>query len=154
VLKGLLIASGFVEAEQRTLALSLRMPSATDALTMMKEAFGANNAVGASLRATLKHFLGPSWAPELASTLAQAYGLVTKVMVAAADQHEDIAPAYWYADVIGVERCSVEVAGDRGCTAVGFPYRAGQSVAVEIPQRPRLWRYFSPANAPQPSGRL
>jgi NAD(P)H-flavin reductase len=33
-----------------------------------------------------------------------------------------------------------------------FPYRAGQSVAVEIPQRPRLWRYFSPASAPQPSG--
>ena len=27
-------------------------------------------------------------------------------------------------------------------------------MAVEIPQRPRLWRYFSPANAPQPSGHL
>ena len=35
-----------------------------------------------------------------------------------------------------------------------FSYRAGQSVAVEIPQRPRLWRYFSPANAPDPSGRM
>jgi NAD(P)H-flavin reductase len=35
-----------------------------------------------------------------------------------------------------------------------FPYRAGQSVAIEIPQRPRLWRYFSPANAPDPSGRM
>ena len=27
-------------------------------------------------------------------------------------------------------------------------------MAVEIPQRPRLWRYFSPANAPDSSGRL
>jgi NAD(P)H-flavin reductase len=27
-------------------------------------------------------------------------------------------------------------------------------VAVEIPQRPRVWRYFSPANAPQSSGRM
>jgi hemoglobin-like flavoprotein len=53
------------------------------------------NAVGASLFATLKKFHGPLWAPELADTGAQAYGLVAKVMVAVAEQHEDIAPAYW-----------------------------------------------------------
>ena len=75
-------------------------------------------------------------------------------MVAAAEQHEDIAPAYWEADVVSVERRSVEVAVIEIAPRQEFPYRAGQSVAVEIPQRPRLWRYFSPANAPQPSGRL
>ena len=80
--------------------------------------------------------------------------MVAKVMVAAAEQHEDIAPAYWEADVVRVERRSVEVAVDRGRAAAEFPYRPGQSVAVEIPQRPRLWRYFSPANAPHSSGRL
>ena len=111
-------------------------------------------AVGASLLATLKRFLGPYWTPELADTWAQAYGLVAKVMVAAAEQHEDIAPAYWEADVVSVERRSVEVAVIEIAPRQKFPYRAGQSVAVEIPQRPRLWRYFSPANAPQPSGRL
>jgi len=111
-------------------------------------------AVGASLLATLKKFLGASWTPDLADTWAQAYGLVAKVMVAAAEQHEDIAPAFWEADVIRVERRSVEVAVIEVAPRQEFPYRAGQSVAMEIPQRPRLWRYFSPANAPQPSGPL
>ena len=54
-------------------------------------------AVGASLLATLKKkkFLGPSWTPHLADTWAQAYGVVAKVMVAAAEQHEEVAPASW-----------------------------------------------------------
>jgi NAD(P)H-flavin reductase/hemoglobin-like flavoprotein len=111
-------------------------------------------AVGASLLATLKRFLGPSWTADLADTWAQAYGLVAKVMVAAAEQDEDVSPAVWEADVVRVERRSVEVAVVEVAPRERFPYRAGQSVAVEIPQRPRLWRYFSPANAPDPSGRL
>jgi NAD(P)H-flavin reductase/hemoglobin-like flavoprotein len=112
------------------------------------------SAVGASLLATLKRFLGTSWTPELADTWAQAYGVVAKVMVAAAEQHEDVAPAWWEADVVRVERRSVEVAVIEVAPREPFPYRAGQSVAVEIPQRPRYWRYYSPANAPNPSGRL
>jgi NAD(P)H-flavin reductase/hemoglobin-like flavoprotein len=111
-------------------------------------------AVGASLLATLKRFLGPSWSADLADTWAQAYGLVAKIMVAAAEQHEEVAPASWEADVVGVERRSVEVAVIEVAPRTPFPYRAGQSVAVEIPHRPRLWRYFSPANAPDSSGRL
>ena len=112
------------------------------------------SAVGASLLATLKRFLGTSWTPELADTWAQAYGVVAKVMVAAAEQHEDVAPAWWEADVVRVERRSVEVAVIEVAPREPFPYRAGQSVAVEIPQRPRYWRYYSPANAPNPSGHL
>jgi NAD(P)H-flavin reductase/hemoglobin-like flavoprotein len=112
------------------------------------------SAVGASLLATLKKFLGHRWTPDLADTWAQAYGLVAKVMVAAAEQHEEIAPASWEADVVSVERRSVEVAVVEVAPREEFPYRAGQSVAVEIPQRPRVWRYFSPANAPQRSGRM
>ena len=68
------------------------------------------------------------WIPELADTWAQAYGLVAKVMVAAAEQHEDIAPAYWEADVVSVERRSVEVAVIEIAPRQEFPYRAGQSV--------------------------
>src|SRR5215210_1554338 len=110
--------------------------------------------VGASLLATLRRFLGTAWTPDLAATWAEAYGLVAKVMVAAAEQHEDVAPASWEADVVRVERRSVEVAVIDVAPREPFPYRAGQSVAVEIPHRPRLWRYFSPANAPEPSGRV
>ena len=53
-----------------------------------------------------------------------------------------------------VERRSMDVAVVEVVPRQPFGYRPGQSVAVEIPQRPRLWRYFSPANAPDPSGRL
>jgi NAD(P)H-flavin reductase len=76
--------------------------------------------------------------PDLADTWAQAYGLVAKVI--AAEQHEEMSPASWEADVKRVERRSVEVAMIEVAPREQFPYRAGQSVAVEIPQRPRLWR--------------
>jgi hypothetical protein len=45
VLERLLVDSGFVGIEQRTLTLPLRMPSAAQAVTMMQEAFGAYRAV-------------------------------------------------------------------------------------------------------------
>jgi NAD(P)H-flavin reductase len=32
------------------------------------------------------------------------------------------------------------------------PYLPGQYMSVEVPQRPRLWRYLSPANAPREDG--
>jgi NAD(P)H-flavin reductase/hemoglobin-like flavoprotein len=111
-------------------------------------------AVGGSLMAALKRFLGASWDAELADSWAQAYGLVAKVMVAAAEQDEEVAPALWEADVVKFERRSMDVAVVEVAPRMRFVYRAGQSVAVEIPQRPHVWRYFSPANAPHPSGRL
>jgi hypothetical protein len=37
------------------------------------------------------------WTPDLADTWAQAYGLAAKVMVAATDEREDIAPTHWEA---------------------------------------------------------
>ncbi len=42
-------------------------------------------AVGASLLATLEHFSGPAWSPELRQDWATAYGLASQVMVEAAD---------------------------------------------------------------------
>lgn len=45
VLERLLIDSGFVDVEQRTVAVPLRLPSAAQALAMMQEAFGAYRAV-------------------------------------------------------------------------------------------------------------
>jgi hypothetical protein len=45
VLERLLVDSGFVAVEQRTVAVPLRLPSAAQALAMMQEAFGAYRAV-------------------------------------------------------------------------------------------------------------
>jgi SAM-dependent methyltransferase len=45
VLERLLLDSGFVAVEQRTVAVPLRLPSAAQALAMMQEAYGAYRAV-------------------------------------------------------------------------------------------------------------
>jgi NAD(P)H-flavin reductase/hemoglobin-like flavoprotein len=110
---------------------------------------GNYSAVGASLLATLHQFLGPAWTEDLAGDWAAAYGLVAKVMVTAAEDASDTTPAWWNADVISVERRTIEVSVLELRTREQFEYQPGQSVAMELPQRPRLWRYFSPANAPR-----
>ena len=35
-----------------------------------------------------------------------------------------------------------------------MPYQPGQYVSVETPQRPRMWRYLTPATAPREDGLL
>jgi NAD(P)H-flavin reductase/hemoglobin-like flavoprotein len=107
------------------------------------------NAVGGSLLATLKHFLGSAWNDELAGDWAAAYGVISKVMVEAAEQASDTSPAWWDAEVLTVERRTMDVTVLRIQPEQAFTYLPGQSFAMEIPQRPRLWRYFSPANAPR-----
>jgi SAM-dependent methyltransferase len=49
VIERLFTGSGFVGVEQRSLSVPLRMPSSTDALGMMREAFGAYRAVVSDL---------------------------------------------------------------------------------------------------------
>lgn len=111
-------------------------------------------AVGASLLATLSYFLGPLWTEELAADWAAAYGLVAKVMVQAAEEAEGESPAWWPADVVVVERRTLDVAVLQIRPREPFEYLPGQSFAVEVPNRPRLWRYFSPANAPREDGTI
>jgi len=65
VLEPLLTGTGFVGVEQRTLDVPLRMPSAAEALTMMKEAFGAYRAVISDRPEVVR---APAWA-EVAETL-------------------------------------------------------------------------------------
>lgn len=109
-------------------------------------------AVGGSLLATLEHFLGPDWTAELAADWQAAYGIVSQVMVEAADEASATSPAWWEAEVVGHERRSIDIAVIHLRTDKPLDYRPGQSVAVESNLRPRLWRYFSPANAPRPDG--
>jgi NAD(P)H-flavin reductase len=107
-------------------------------------------AVGASLLHTLEHF-DPEWTPELAKDWTEAYTLVAEVMIAAADEAAE-EPAWWDADVVGHERRGLDVAVLQVRPRARYEYRAGQSVSLETDVRPRLWRYYSPANAPRPDG--
>ena len=109
-------------------------------------------AVGESLLATLKHFTGAAWTPDLEQAWLEAYLLISDVMIQA--EETDAAPASWNARVIGYERRTVGTALLRVAPEQPLSYRPGQSVAVECPDRPRLWRYYSIANAPRLDGTL
>jgi NAD(P)H-flavin reductase len=76
------------------------------------------------------------------------------VMVQAAEEAEGESPAWWPADVVAVERRTLDVAVLQIRPREPFEYLPGQSFAVEVPNRPRLWRYFSPANAPREDGTI
>jgi NAD(P)H-flavin reductase len=107
-------------------------------------------AVGASLLATLEHF-DDEWTPELAKSWSEAYDVVATVMIEAAEAAAE-QPAWWEADVVGHERRTIDVAVLQIRPRARFDYAAGQSVSLETDVRPKLWRYYSPANAPRPDG--
>ncbi len=110
-------------------------------------------AVGASLLATLEHFLGDEWTPDLAADWEAAYGLVAQVMVQGADEAAD-QPAYWDAKVVGHERRTADTAIIAVRPAGTLEYEPGQSVSIETELRPRLWRFYSIANPPDDEGTL
>ena len=112
------------------------------------------SAVGASLLATLQHFLGAAWTSQLAADWAEAYGLVATVMVQAAEEAADKSPAWWPAEVLGVDRRTMDITIVQLRPEQPLQYQPGQSIALEIPYRPRRWRYFSPANAPRSDGSI
>src|SRR5258708_18572120 len=110
--------------------------------------------VGDSLLATLAHFAGDTWTSELASAGRDAYSLVASVMIRAAKQDEATRPAFWQGTVVSCERKAFDVSVLRVRPEPRLDFLPGQSVAIESPNRPRLWRYYSIANAPREDGTL
>jgi NAD(P)H-flavin reductase/hemoglobin-like flavoprotein len=106
-------------------------------------------AVGAALLATLEHFLADRWTPGLAKDWEEAYGLVAKVMIEAADEAAKTSPPWWDAEVIHHEQRTPDIAVLVLRTSQRLDFTAGQSLAVETELRPRLWRYYTPANTPR-----
>jgi NAD(P)H-flavin reductase/hemoglobin-like flavoprotein len=112
------------------------------------------DAVGASLLATLEHFSGPAWTPGLAADWKAAYDLIGSVMIAAARADEQLRPPWWRGTVVSCERRAFDVSVLFVRPEPRMDYLPGQSVAIESPSRPKLWRYYSMANAPRSDGLL
>jgi NAD(P)H-flavin reductase/hemoglobin-like flavoprotein len=112
------------------------------------------NAVGASLCATLKHFLGSEWDEDLAAQWTAAYQVIARMMVESAETSSESSPDWWDAEVVSVERRTMDLSLLTVRPTRAFQFLPGQSVSMEIPQRPRAWRYFSPANAPRRDGSI
>jgi len=111
-------------------------------------------AVGASLLATLAHFNGRAWNDDLARDWTEAYTVIAQVMTEAAAEDETRNPPWWGATVVGHERRTTDIAVLRVAPDAPFHYLPGQSVSVQCEARPRMWRYYSMANAPRHDGTL
>jgi NAD(P)H-flavin reductase/hemoglobin-like flavoprotein len=111
-------------------------------------------AVGASLLATLQYYSGPAWTPELQADWKSAYEVVSACMIAAAQADEQLRPAWWHGTIVAHERRAFDVSVLHVQPEPALSFLPGQSVAIECPSRPRLWRYYSIANAPREDGQL
>jgi NAD(P)H-flavin reductase len=109
-------------------------------------------AVGASLLATLAHF-DDQWDEALERSWTEAYQVVAEVMIAAADEAAD-EPAWWDADIVRHERRTIDIAVLRVQPRTPMEFLPGQCISLETELRPKLWRYYSIANAPRPDGQL
>jgi NAD(P)H-flavin reductase len=110
--------------------------------------------VGDALLATLGDFLGREWTVDLAHDWADAYALVASTMIAAADEASLRTPPAWVAEVVGHERRTFDIAVLTLQPEEPYDFVPGQSMALESAARPRLWRYYSPANAPRDDGSI
>ncbi|WP_326567185.1 globin domain-containing protein [Amycolatopsis rhabdoformis] len=110
------------------------------------------DAVGTALISAMKRFLGKAWTPEVETAWTSAYGVISETMRKAAAQ--ETGPASWSGTVLEHRKLSPDVALVRVRTDELLPYRSGGYVSVEVPQRPRLWRYLSMATAPRDDGLL
>lgn len=111
-------------------------------------------AVGECLLASLARYAGPAWTAEIAAAWTKAYGAVADVMISAAEQDEAVRPAVWPATVVHRVSRGHGIAEITVHPHMPYEYAAGQYVSVETPWWPKLWRYYSPANAPREDGTL
>jgi NAD(P)H-flavin reductase/hemoglobin-like flavoprotein len=113
-------------------------------------------AVGASLLATLEHFLGPAWTPQVAANWTEAYGIVSQVMIDAAAEAAESTPAWWDAEIVAHEVLGGrrDIARVTIATREPFPYRAGQSMTLETAMAPARWRFYTPAHPPRPDNTI
>ncbi|NMI00784.1 globin domain-containing protein [Pseudonocardia acidicola] len=110
------------------------------------------DAVGNALLSAVRAFAGDDWTPEVAEAWTSAYALSAQAMSTAAEAERG--PASWMGRVVDHRRVGWDLAVITIQTSEPIPYRAGQYLSIETPQRPRLWRYLSPANAPRQDGIL
>ncbi|GAA0531190.1 FAD-binding oxidoreductase [Saccharopolyspora spinosporotrichia] len=109
-------------------------------------------AVGTALLASIKKHAGPAWTESVERAWAEAYTVMASAMTEAAAADEG--PAWYNGEIVHHERLSWDVAIVRVQPDHPVPYQPGQYVSVEVPQRPRLWRYLTPANAPREDGTM
>jgi NAD(P)H-flavin reductase/hemoglobin-like flavoprotein len=145
-----------------TLAAPARDPAAVAELTEYLSALGrAHRKFGvrkehyasfrAALRTTADRF-APAADADSVVDWEVAFDRAAEIMISAAEEDAEVAPAWWTAEVTGHELRTPGIAVLTVQPAEPFPYRPGQHLTVQTPRWPRVWRRYSIANAPRDDG--
>lgn len=110
--------------------------------------------VGECLVAALEKYCGNRWDARTELAWRRAYGLISKIMIDAAEGAARHSPPWWQAEVVSHQQHSGDIAVITVRPDQPYPYRAGQHTTLETPWWPRVWRHFSFATAPRPDGLL
>jgi NAD(P)H-flavin reductase/hemoglobin-like flavoprotein len=81
-----------------------------------------------------------------------AFDRAVEIMIGAAEEDAEHAPAWWTAEVTGHELRTPGIAVLTVQPSEPFPYQPGQYLTVQTPRWPRVWRRYSIANAPRDDG--
>ena len=104
--------------------------------------------VGGALIEAMRSYAGEQWSVEYDQAWADAYAVIAAKMTAGAEA--DTNPPFWYAEVTEHERRAQDIAVFKCAPMQPLEFRAGQYLSLECPRiQPRLWRTYSPANAPR-----
>jgi ferredoxin-NADP reductase/hemoglobin-like flavoprotein len=106
-------------------------------------------AFAGSVMTALERTIGQAWTYEAAAAWVDELTMVASAMLGIAAEADAQGPAYWEAEVVGIDRMAEDVVRLRVRTAFPYPYRAGQYAAIELGRLPWVWRDFSFAAAPQ-----
>ncbi|MDH6112000.1 NAD(P)H-flavin reductase/hemoglobin-like flavoprotein [Kitasatospora sp. MAP12-15] len=110
--------------------------------------------VGECLIAALEKYCAGRWDAATELAWRRAYGLISKIMIDAAEGAARQSPPWWQAEVVSHQQRGRDVAVITVRPDQPYPYRAGQHTTLETPWWPRVWRHFSFATAPRPDGLL
>ncbi|SCK14405.1 globin domain-containing protein [Streptomyces sp. WMMB 322] len=111
-------------------------------------------AVGECLLGALAQYAPKSWSPETEQAWVRAYTTISQVMIDAAAEDAQRAPAWWNAEVVSHELRTSEIAVITLRPDQPYPFLAGQYTSVETPWWPRVWRHYSFASSPRSDGLL
>lgn len=111
-------------------------------------------AVGEALIGALVRYATASWGEETEAAWVRTYTTISQIMIDAAAENEEHAPAWWQAEVVSHDLRTPDVAVVTLRPDQPYPFLAGQYTTLETPWWPRIWRHYSFASAPRPDGLL
>jgi NAD(P)H-flavin reductase/hemoglobin-like flavoprotein len=113
---------------------------------------GMYEAVGGALIATLRTYAGEEFTSAAEEAWIRTYEAGSSLMIRAAEEDAASSPAFWTAEVVGVDQRGGGIAVLTIAPDVTLPYEAGQHITVQTSRWPRVWRQYSIACKPRDDG--